>query len=93
MKRKAKARKPDITWKMTMHISGEQEHQEHYYNEKYGIFCGIFTPKLGEFDFGKPKQYFRVEGNKRTFRSLDAALRVAKDPKRMAQRQWKDGKP
>jgi hypothetical protein len=90
---KAKQVRSALSWKMTLHISGTRENQMHYYNEQYGISLGIFTPKIDEFDFGPPKSFYKVDGNKRTFRSLAAALRVAKNPKRMAQRQWKAGTP
>lgn len=95
MTKKAKKRStlPKLQWKMTINISGDKENQAHYRNEEYGISLGIFTPRINEFEFGRAKQYFKVDGNKRTFRSIKSALKVAANKERMAKRQWKNGNP
>lgn len=78
-----------LKWRSTLHISGEKEHQSHYYNDEYGIAMGIFTEKINDFDFGKAKRYFKVDGNKRTFTTWKVAWKVASDKKRMAQRKFR----
>lgn len=65
-------------WKMTLHMSCTDHYEMHYRCDELGISACRITPRINEFECGKPKLYFVVDGIKRTYRKQDAAIRAAK---------------
>ena len=56
---------------LAMHISGDKEHYLHRLNPSTGVNKVIITPINKRREFGKPKTYYYLPDDKRTFQTAD----------------------
>lgn len=70
----------DIKWHFRCHMNFENEGQLLYRNDELGIQMEIYTPKKNGFvdKTKKPKRYYFIDGDKRTFKSESFFIRELK---------------
>ena len=63
---------PKIEWQLKMSLSGSKEHSLLYRSEYkgQGIQMEIHTPKHKNGKFGKQKEWFFIDGDKREFENM-----------------------
>ena len=57
----------DISFKFIKSLAMQDEHAILMRNEEYGIQCEKYTKKINEFQFGKPKIYFFIDGSEKEY--------------------------
>ena len=54
-----------------MHISGDREHYLHRFNPSTGVNKIVITPVKKNGEFGKPKVFYYLPDDKRSFQTAD----------------------
>ena len=60
----------DISFKFIKSLAMQDEHAILMRNEEYGIQCEKYTKKINEFQFGKPKIYFFIDGSEKEYTDI-----------------------
>lgn len=60
----------DISFKFIKSLGLTDEHISMMRNEEYGIQCEQYTKKKSEFEFGKPKTYYFIDGQEKEYTDL-----------------------
>jgi len=56
---------------LSMHISGDNEHYLHRFNPSTGVNKIVITPVKKNREFGKPKVFYYLPDDNRTFHTAD----------------------
>ena len=76
-----------IKWKLRSSLAGNREHSLLYRNDKLGVQCEIHTTVRkgshgpGAERFCRPRHYFFIDDDKRTFRTEAALTEALKEKK------------
>lgn len=60
----------DIEWKTVHHLGMTDEHISKRRNDEFGVEWEQYTKKLNDFDFGKPKNYYYIDGQEKEYTDL-----------------------
>lgn len=60
----------DISFKFIKSLAMTDEHISAMRDDKYGIDCEQYTKKKSDFEFGKPKTYYFMDGSDKEYTDL-----------------------